>query len=321
MIRISVWHRDLSDSYLRLITQLGADCIDFGAGDAFPGVAEQGYPDLDAVLGMRRTIRSWGLDINRVTLPNLTEQFMSGLPGGEQELENACRALAVFGEAGLRLARQRFAGDAQPGRTPHYRSVHRGNYLSRGESVVPSDGMAPPPDQEQREAWWARFQLAFERLVPIAEKHDIRLAVHPSDTPYPGTPFGGLGFHRLIDAFPSRCVGYLYCIGTRAEAGGSSLVLDEVNNYGRKERIFAVHFRNVRGSLATSGGFEEVLLDDGDMNMFRILLELHRIGYDGCLNPDHIPALEGDHGHISLGLAYSVGYIKALLAALAALPR
>jgi mannonate dehydratase len=73
----------------------------------------------------------------------------------------------------------------------------------------------------------------------------------------------------------------------------------------------------VRGSLATAGGFEETLLDDGDMNMFKVLLELDRVGYDGCLNPDHIQKLEGDGEHARHGLAYSIGYIKALLAALA----
>ena len=92
-------------------------------------------------------------------------------------------------------------------------------------------------------------------------------------------------------------------------------MLDEINNYGRKGRIFMVHLRNVRGSLATAGAFEEVLLDDGDMNMFKIILELHKVGFDGCLNPDHIPRMEGNSG-----LGYSVGYIKALFAALAALP-
>ena len=97
------------------------------------------------------------------------------------------------------------------------------------------------------------------------------------------------------------------------------LVLDEVHNYGRKGRIFMVHLRNVRGSLATAGGFEETLLDDGDMNMAKILLELDRVGFDGCINPDHIPALEGDEGALTRGLAYSVGYIKALFAALAAI--
>jgi len=52
------------------------------------------------------------------------------------------------------------------------------------------------------------------------------------------------------------------------------------------------------------------------MNMFKVLLELQKIGFDGCLNPDHIPNIEGG----SSGLAYSIGYIRALLAALAAMP-
>ncbi|MBL7199221.1 MAG: mannonate dehydratase [Anaerolineae bacterium] len=316
MMRISVWNQDLSDRYLRQVTQLGADCIDFGGGDAFPGVREQGYPDLDGVLAIRKRIRSWGLDINRVTLPDITTRFVEGLPGGERDLENACTALRVFGEAGIPIARQRFAGDAMPGRTHPYRSVHRGGYLSRGERRAWSE--PEPPTQGEVERWWERFLAAYGQLVPVAEEHNIKLAIHPSDTPYPSTPFGGLGFHRVIDAFPSRAVGYLYCIGTRAEAGGTPLILDEIHNYGRKGRIFTVHFRNVRGSLATSGGFEEVLLDDGDMNMFRVLRALDGIGFDGCLNPDHVPPLEGDGEHAGLGLAYSIGYIKALLAALAA---
>ena len=74
-----------------------------------------------------------------------------------------------------------------------------------------------------------------------------------------------------------------------------------------------VHLRNVRGSLATAGAFEETLLDDGDMNMYKIVRELQKVGFDGCINADHIPRLEGNGG-----LAYSVGYIKALFAALAA---
>ena len=155
--------------------------------------------------------------------------------------------------------------------------------------------------------------------MPIAEEYDIKLAIHPSDIPLPDTPFGTLGFHRVIDAFPSPNVGYLYCCGTRAEAGGLPLVLDEIQNYGRKGRIFMVHFRNVRGSLATAGGYEETLLDDGDMNMFKIVQALEEVGFDGCLNPDHIFPLEGDGSDAGGALAYSVGYIKALSAALAAI--
>lgn len=317
MIRISVWNGDLSDAYLRLVTQLGADCIDFGGGDFFPGVKEQGYPDLDQLLQIRKRLRGWGLEINRVTLPNLTDAFMLGQDGGDRELDNACRALEVFGRAGVPIVRQRFAGDVFPWMQQRFRAPHRGGYLSRAESTARAPETSRAPKPEELEQWWERFTAAYERLVPIAEECGVRLAVHPSDTPNPDTPLGGLGYHRVTDAFPSRNVGYLYCCGTRAEAGGSPLILDEIHNYGRKGRIFTVHLRNVRGSLATAGGFEEVLLDDGDMNMFKILGELQRVGFDGCVNPDHIPPLEGDGPGAHHGLAYSIGYIKALLAALA----
>jgi len=315
MMRISVWHGDMSDGYLRTVTQLGADCLDFGGGGFWPGVAEQGYPDLDEVVRVRRRIRSWGLDVNRVTLPDITSVFMAGEEGAERELENSCTALRVFGEAGIPMARQRFAGDTFPQLMARYRGVHRGGYESRGE-VLATDS-ARTPTQEELDDWWERFGAVYERLVPVAEEGDIKLALHPSDTPNVSTPFGALGYHRVIDAFPSRQVGYLYCCGTRAEAGGSALILDEIHNYGRKGRIFTIHLRNVRGSLATAGGFEEVLLDDGDINLFKVLRELERVGFDGCLNPDHIPGIEGDGEGAHQGLAYSVGYIKALLAALA----
>jgi len=315
MMRISVWHGDMSDGYLRTVTQLGADCLDFGRGDFWPGVAEQGYPDLDEVVKIRRRIRSWGLDINRVTLPDITSVHMGGQEGAEKELEDSCRALQVFAEAGVPIARQRLAGATFPQLMERYRAVHRGGYESRGE-VLATDP-APTPTREELDGWWERFRAVYARLVAVAEEGDIKLALHPSDTPNINTPFGALGYHRVIDAFPSRQVGYLYCCGTRAEAGGSALILDEIHNYGRKGRIFTVHLRNVRASLATAGGFEEVLLDDGDINLYKVLQELERVGFDGCVNPDHIPRIEGDGEGAHQGLAYSVGYIKALLAALA----
>jgi mannonate dehydratase len=305
---------------LRQMIQLGVDCLDFGGGEDFPGVKEQGYPDLDAVLQIKRRIASWGMEINRVTLPDVTDRIMRDQPGGEEELEHIAKALQVYGEAGIRLARQRFAGDFMPNLSS-MRTTHRGGYVARADSAAFARDRIPKITPESVEDFWAHFCRVFERLVPVADEYGIKLAVHPSDTPYPDTPFGALGMHRIIDAFPSKQVGFVYCIGTRAEAGGTPLVLDEIHQYGRKGRLFMCHFRNIRGSLATSGGFEEVLLDDGDMNMFKVLLALDEVGFDGCLNPDHIQALEGDAPGASLGLAYSVGYIKALLAALAALPK
>lgn len=321
MMRVSVFTHNatLTDTYLRQLVALGADYLDFGSDKEIPGVAEQGYPDLSGVRALRRRLRSFGIDINRVTLPNFTEAYMTNQPGSEAELEHACQALRVFGEAGIPLARQRFEGDTFPQLMTRYRSTHRGGYQSRGESLGLTRETVTTPVKTELDNWWGQFRRAFDQLVPIAEEYNIKLAVHPSDTPNVDTPFGGLGFHRVVDAFPSPNIGFIYCIGTRAEAGGSSLVMDEINNYGRKGKIFMVHMRNVRGSLATAGAFEETLLDDGDLNMFKILLELKRVGFTGCINPDHIPALPGDTPEKSIGWGYSIGYLKALFAALVAI--
>ena len=319
MFKISVWHGELSESYLRFVTQLGVDCLDFGQGDFFPGVKEQGYPDLDELLKIKRKIKSWGLDFNRVTLPDITDEFMKEKEGSENELKNTVNALRVYAEAGIPIARQRLQGDVFPWMSRRWNAPHRGGYKYRSESLALANNTQGPPPAEELEKWWSRFCDLYGQLVPIAEEYGIKLAIHPSDAPFPDTPLGSLGYHRVIDAFPSTQVGYLYCCGTRAQAGGSPLVLDEIHNYGRKGRLFMIHLRNVRGSLATAGGFEEVLLDDGDMNPAKILLELKQIGFDGCINPDHIPTLEGDEGTLTKGMAYSVGYLKALFAAMAVL--
>ena len=321
---------DLTDTDLKQLSQLGVDCLDFGGGHSFAGVKEQGYPDLDQLLKLKRRIRSWGMDINRVTLPNMTESFMENLPGCEKELENSMNAVRVFGEAGIKIVRQRFAGDVFYGLSRAYQAEQRGGATGRGESLGFMKEKQGTRTLEEHQQWWSRFREAYRSLVPLAQDYDVNIAMHPSDTPHPDSPFGGLGLHRIIDDFPNKNVGFVYCVGTRAEAGGSSLVLDEINHFGRKGRIFLVHFRNVRGSLPTAGGFEEALLDDGDLNMFKILLELRKVRYDGCINPDHVPVMEGDNPDLhkgwefsnvgwkasSIGFAYSIGYIKAMLTAL-----
>lgn len=328
-VSITVQTCDLSDKDLQQMVQLGVDCLDFGKGMSFPGVQEQGYPDLDRLLQLKRRIRSWGMDINRVTLPDVAESFMLNRPGSEKELEHIVQAMKVFGEARIPIVRQRLAGDVFDYLSESYKAVHRGGMLSRGEAIRRSP-VQEPPALEELDRWWDRFRDVYSALVPIADEYDMKLGMHPSDSPHPNTPFGGLGFHRVLDAFPSKNVGLIYCVGTRGEAGGTQLVLDEIRQYGRKGRIFLCHFRNVRGSFATAGAFEEALLDDGDMNMPRILLELKKVRFDGCINPDHIPlmggaqkAAAGKWAHSiggwssdSIGWAYSIGYVKALLAAM-----
>ncbi len=329
---------DLEDSYLRWLSAIGVDCIDIGSFNALPRAKEQGCPDLGELLQLKRRIHSFGMEINRVTLPSV-EKFVMGERGGEEQVRSAEKMLKIIGEARIPIARPAFARSSSEWPEAHKEPkhtekeqwrMHKGGYTMRHTDVrLMRKQLTEKPDTMPEglssmlslsDDFWNSLKEYYGRIIPIAEEYGVRIAMHPSDAPFPDAPFNGLGLHRIIDFFPSRCNGLLYCVGTRHEEGGTQLVLDEINHYGRKGRIFLVHFRNVRSSLAATGSFEEVLLDDGDMNMFQILLALDKVGYDGCLNPDHIPQWDGDTSDRRQAWSYSIGYIKALLAALSALP-
>jgi D-mannonate dehydratase len=71
----------------------------------------------------------------------------------------------------------------------------------------------------------------------------------------------------------------------------------------------------VRGTILHSGGYDEIAIDEGDMDLFKVLTTLKDIGYDGCISPDHPSILIGDAKRRA-GLAFMVDYTRALIQAL-----
>ena len=57
------------------------------------------------------------------------------------------------------------------------------------------------------------------------------------------------------------------------------------------------------------GGYEEITLNDGDMNMFEVLQTLRSTGYDGGLQIDHLPHYHADNSFQGMASAYAVGYV------------
>ena len=82
---------------------------------------------------------------------------------------------------------------------------------SRGGSVVtsfdindvPADLTTEPPISE--EALWVNLEYFLERVLPVAEKANVKLAMHPDDPPL--SPIAGVGrimrsvanYQRLMD--------------------------------------------------------------------------------------------------------------------------
>jgi len=61
-----------------------------------------------------------------------------------------------------------------------------------------------------------------------------------------------------------------------------------VDRYSRANRIGYIHFRNVRGRVPN---YAEVFLDEGDLDMVKVVRILRANGYEGLLIPDHTPEM------------------------------
>src|SRR5262249_44278958 len=98
--------------------------------------------------------------------------------------------------------------------------------------------------------------------------------------------------------------------GTIAEMGVN--VLEEIRHFGKRGKIFLVHFRAVRGAVPK---YTEVFLDEGDLDMLQAMKTYREVAYAGPFVSDHTPGVEGDTRWGHRGGTSSHGYMRALVQA------
>jgi mannonate dehydratase len=100
-------------------------------------------------------------------------------------------------------------------------------------------------------------------------------------------------------------------VGTIAEMSEGS-VYDAVDRYSKQGKIAYIHLRNVAGKVPH---YRETFIDEGDVDMVRILAILDRNGFDGVLIPDHTPQMSCD-APWHAGMAHTLGFMLAAKAVL-----
>jgi mannonate dehydratase len=101
----------------------------------------------------------------------------------------------------------------------------------------------------------------------------------------------------------------LFCQGCVTEMGVD--VYEAIRDIASLGKIVYVHFRNVRG---TPRNFQEVFLDEGDIDMFKAMQTYKDSGFEGPFMMDHTPTIP-DSRNSREGLAFAVGYIRAMIQA------
>jgi mannonate dehydratase len=165
---------------------------------------------------------------------------------------------------------------------------------------------------------WDNIGYFLKAMVPAAEKVGVRMALHPDDPPVPhGTPALAGGAHiastfdqyrRIFGIVPSRSNGMLFCQGCVTEMKDVD-VYQAIRDVGSMDKIVMVHFRNVRGEFPK---FQEVFVDNGDVDMFRAMQAYRDVGFKGPFSLDHSPMFPGAE---IANQAFAIGYLRALIQA------
>jgi mannonate dehydratase len=259
------------------------------------GWGQAGDPDrlwgLEELVGIRNAAAAEGLKIEAIENfdPAHWHDVLLEGPKRPQQIENIKTIIRRVGEAGIPIIGYNFSLAGVAGRVTG--PFARGGAMSVGmdgplDKPMPRgmvwnmvyDAAAPPGEVPAitHQELWRRLERFLNDVLPVAESAGVKLALHPDDPPMPTVR----GQPRLV-----------------------------YQPHSRQGRLAYVHFRNVSGKVPF---YRETFVDDGDIDMQRVVRILHRNKFDGVLIPDHTPQMTCD-APWHAGMAYALGYMRAAL--------
>jgi len=304
----------------RMVKQCGVDYavggMDWsgGADNPDPDLRPWGFMSLARVKSMYENA---GFTLDTIENRPQLNKAKLGLPGRDEEIETACELIRNMGRLGIPVWCYEWMPVFNWMRTTTTFPL-RGGALGTGfDNAVMADAPLTEYGVVSEEELWDNLKYFLEKVVPVAEEYNVKLAMHPDDPPL--SPIRGLGrimrsvenYQRLVDLVPSPVNGICLC------QGNFTLMTDDlpgvIRHFGAQGKIFFVHFRDVVG---TPEKFRESFHDDGQTDMLACMQAYKDIGFEGVLRPDHVPTMEGDSnehaGYSSIGRLYAIGYIKGL---------
>ena len=274
---------------------------------------------LDNMARVQRRFAAQDIKIfSAVNYVHRSVKIQLGQKGRDADIERYQAFLRDLGKLGIGVADY----DFHPANTYTTATVERRGYQAREFDLDDFRKRVEKRRFEREysaEEIWDAYTYFVKAVLPAAEKADVKLALHPDDPPV--AKMNGVaklfthhdGYKKAEEiAGASRHWGLTFCVGTWAE-GGDKMgkdVFEMIRDFGKRGKIFDVHFRNVSAPLPH---FVETFLDDGYLDMYRVMKALREVGFRGAMEPDHVPQLAGDKGIRPGGTAYCIASMRGLL--------
>jgi mannonate dehydratase len=216
-------------------------------------------------------------------------------PERDRDIESLQTMIKNCAQAGIPSIKYNMSilGVVRTGRTP-----------GRGDAMYStwklSEAHPDPPltraGRVDADMFWERITYFLDRVIPVANEYKIRMACHPHDPGMP--PEGYQGVNRVLGTID----GLKKFISIHE-------IYDVIRYFGSRNKIFNVHFRNIRGHR---NEFLEVYPDEGDVNFVKAIQVYKEVGYPYMLMPDHVPVAPNDPNGLQ-SFAFCYGYIRALI--------
>jgi len=294
----------------------GIDTRMVGLSDAKPW-------DIEAVSAVKNAWAKAGLKLEVIEgPPALSERTKLGLEGRDEEISNFITFLKSLSKTGIDTICYNWMPVISWARTSNDRPGRGGALVTAFDYEDIKDQSPTKYGEVSKENLWKNLEYFLKAVVPEAEKYKIKLAMHPDDPQVDS--IRGISrimttadaFRRMASISPSPYNGITMCQGNFSLMGEDIPSL--VRDFGGRNLIHFVHFRNVRGGKMN---FVETFHDEGQIDMYAAMKAYIDIGFRGPLRPDHVPTMAGDSnerpGYSALGSLYAAGYIRGLIEAVA----
>ena len=315
-----------SEPHLQYLARYGVQGI-----CGYPEIADgRLYATVDELKRMRDLAEKYRISVDCIAPPFLASShidrekhpaiMLAQSPQRDRDIEDLQTLIRNCAATGIPAIKYNLCivGDLRTGRSPgrgdasystwHFKDAHPNPPLTRAGRV-------------DADAYWERITYFLERVIPVAEEYKIRMALHPQDPGVPPEGYQGVdcvlgtveGMKKFIRIKASPYHGLNFCQGTVSEmlADPGREIYDVIRYFGSRQKIFNVHFRNIRGHR---DDFVEVFPDEGDIDFVRAIQVYKEVGYPYMMMPDHVPQAPSDPAGLQ-SFAYCYGYIRALIQA------
>ena len=171
--------------------------------------------------------------------------------------------------------------------------------------------------QMTEEDLWDNLDYFLQKIIPVARKVGIKMAIHPDDPPWsifglPRIIKNRNDIQRLLSTVDDHANGLALCSGSFG-ANPDNDIPEIIREFGN--RIHFGHIRNIKH--LSSRSFHETAhpTSEGSLDIYEIVKAYYDIGYAGPIRPDHGRMIWGEHGKPGYGLfdrALGITYLNGL---------